>query len=77
MSKTTFFSSEPLFFKGIYIVTLIGACYVLYENIFLDEEDRSGLILFVLTLFGLYFIRRATLVIKGRKREKKPTANDN
>ena len=76
MSKTTFFSSEPFFFKCIYIITFILFFYFLYETIFLDEEDRSGLILYLIVLFGIYFIRRSTLVINRKKSKNNPTQFD-
>ncbi|HAT77477.1 MAG TPA: hypothetical protein DCS19_11790 [Flavobacterium sp.] len=77
MSKRSFFSSEPIFFKCIYIITFIGACYVVYENLFLEEAERSGLILYVLTLFGFYFIRMGFLVRSRRKRAINPNEIDN
>jgi hypothetical protein len=71
MYRNSFFSSEPIFFKCIYIVAFIGAFYVLYENIFLVEESRSGIILYVLALFGFYFIRKGNSEIKNRKSQNK------
>jgi len=76
MAKTTFFSTEPIFFKCIYIFTFILFSYFLYETIFIDEEERSGLILYLMVLFGMYFIRRFYLVNNRKKNKNNPTQFD-
>jgi hypothetical protein len=67
MVKSSFFSTEPLFFKFIYIVGFLGAFYVLYENIFLEKEEQSGIAIYMLVLFGLFYLRRANVMLKHRK----------
>jgi hypothetical protein len=67
MVKASFFSTEPLFFKFIYIVGFLGAFYVLYENIFLEKEEQSGIAIYMLVLFGLFYLRRAHVMLKHRK----------
>jgi hypothetical protein len=68
MGKVSFFSSEPLFFKCIYILGFIGA---FYEIIFVEEEHYSGLITHVLVLFGFYNLRRSYVI----QQHKKPLKN--
>jgi hypothetical protein len=58
MAKKSFFSTEPLFFKFVYIIGFIGVFYVLYENILHVEEKNSRLILYVLVIFGLFNLRK-------------------
>ena len=67
MVKVTFFSSEPLIFRCIYILALIGTFFVLYENIFLKEGERSKAYILTFTLFSVYFIRKAKFDIKIRR----------
>ena len=67
MVKASFFSTEPLFFKFIYIVGFLGAFYALYENIFLEKEKQSGIAIYMLLLFGLFHLRRANVMLKHRK----------
>ncbi len=70
MGKVSFFSSEPLFFKCIYILGFIGAFYVIYEIIFVEEEHYSGLIIHVLVLFGFYNLRRSYVIRQHKKLSK-------
>ena len=70
MVTASFFSSELLFFKCIYILAFLGVFYVIYETIFVEEEQHSGITLYLLVLFGFYFLRRANAVIRHRKAEK-------
>ena len=67
MVKASFFSKEPLFFKFIYIIGFLGAFYVLYENIFLEKEKQSGIAIYMLVLFGLFYLRSAHVMLKHRK----------
>lgn len=57
MAKPSFFSSEPFFFKLIYVFSFIGALYVLYEILFVKEEQHSGIAIYLVVLFGLFFLR--------------------
>ena len=70
MVKASFFSTEPFFFKCIYILAFIGVFYVIYETIFVEEEQHSGITLYLLVLFGFYFLRRANGILKHRKVQK-------
>jgi ATP sulfurylase len=67
MVKASFFSTEPLIFKVIYIVGFLGAFYVLYENIFLEKEKQSGIAIYMIVLFGFFYLRRANVMLKHRK----------
>ena len=77
MFKNTYFAKEPIFFKCIYICTYTLFLYFLYETIFINEEERSGLIPYLLVLFGICFIRRFYLDNNRKKRKKNPTQFDN
>jgi hypothetical protein len=77
MFKNTYFAKEPILFKCLYICTFILFLYFLYETIFIDEEERSGLILYLPVLFGIYFIRRSYLDNNRKKRKNNPTQFDN
>jgi len=70
MAKASFFSTEPLFFKCIYILAALGTLYVIYETIFVEEENHSGLTLYLLVLFGFYHLRRSNAIPKLRKAQK-------
>lgn len=59
MAKPSFFANEPLYFKLIYVLSFIGALYVLYEILFVDEEEHSGIAIYLLVLYGLFFMRIA------------------
>lgn len=59
MAKPSFFSSEPFFFKIIYLLAFIGTLYVFYEIIFVKEEQHSGIAIYLVALFGLFFLRIA------------------
>jgi ATP sulfurylase len=67
MVKASFFSTEPLFFKFLYIVGFLGAFYVLYENIFVEKEKQSGIAIYMIVLFGFFYLRRANVMLKHRK----------
>ena len=67
MRKVSFFSSEPLFFKCIYILGFIGVFYVIYEIIFVEEELHSGLIFYLLVLFSFYNLRRFNVIQQHKK----------
>jgi hypothetical protein len=67
MQKVSFFSSEPLFFKCIYILGFIGAFYVIYETIFVEEELHSGIIFYLLVLFGFYNLRKSYVIQQHKK----------
>ena len=70
MRKVSFFSSEPLFFKCIYILGFIGILFVIYETVFVEEELRSGLITYFLALFGFYNLRRYYVNQQHKKLQK-------
>jgi hypothetical protein len=67
MRKVSFFSTEPLYFKCIYILGFTGVLYVIYETIFVDEELHSGLIIYLFILFGLYNLRRSYVMQLHKK----------
>ena len=59
MAKPSFFSSEPFFFKLIYVLSFIGTLYVFYEILFVDEKQLSGIAIYLVGLFGFFFLRIA------------------
>jgi hypothetical protein len=65
--KTSFFASEPLFFKCLYIIAFAGVLYVIYENIFLAKEKHFGIDLYLLALFGFLQLRKYNASKKIRK----------
>ena len=71
MRKVSFFSSEPLFFKCIYILGFIGVFHVIYETIFVEEGERSKAYFLTVTLFSVYFIRKAKFENKIRRNKQK------
>ena len=70
MRKVSFFSSEPLFFKCIYMLGFIGILFVIYEIIFVEEELHSGLIFYLLVLFSFYNLRRFNVIQQHKKLQK-------
>jgi hypothetical protein len=76
MAKASFVSTEPLFIKFIYYVGFVGVFYVLYENIFLNEENHSGILIYVLVLFGFFRLRRINALNKYRKLQNKTKIRD-
>lgn len=68
MAEKNFISSEPLFFKIVYGLTFLCFLYVLYEMLFLENQNQSQpLKLVVLALFGVFFIRKG---LSGMKKNK-------
>ena len=45
----------------------IGVFYVIYEIIFVEEELHSGLIFYLLVLFGFYNLRRSYVIQQHKK----------
>jgi len=43
---------------------------VIYETIFVEEENHSGITLYLIVLFGFFHLRRSNAVLKGRKAQK-------
>jgi hypothetical protein len=70
MRKVSFFSSEPLFFKCIYILGFIGILFVIYETIFVEEELHSGLSFYLFVLFSFYNLRRFNVIQQHKKLQK-------
>jgi len=59
MAKPSFFSTEPFFLKIIYLLSFIGTLYVFYEILFVDEKQHSGIAIYLVALFGFFFLRIA------------------
>tara|TARA_R110000868_G_scaffold54127_1_gene169465 strand:+ start:576 stop:806 length:231 start_codon:yes stop_codon:yes gene_type:complete len=59
MVKPSFFSTEPFFLKIIYLLSFIGTLYVFYEILFVDEKQHSGIAIYLVALFGFFFLRIA------------------
>ena len=57
MAKPSFFATEPLVFKIIYVLSFTGALYILYEILFVNEEEHSGIAIYLVVLYGLFFMR--------------------
>ena len=73
MPKSSFFSNEPLLFKIIYVLSFIGTLYVFYEILFVDEKQHSGIAIYLVALFGFFFLRIA--LKKNRDRRALENAN--
>jgi hypothetical protein len=68
MSQKTFFESEPLPLRLLYIMTFMGFLYVMYEVFFIDPKMQTQYLKeIILVFFGVFFIRKGLYQMKAEK----------
>jgi hypothetical protein len=68
MSRKTFFKSEPLPLRLLYIMTFIGFLYVMYEVFCIGPKVQTQYLKeIILVFFGIFFIRKGLYQMKEEK----------